>query len=68
MKAHSLRQGWEATWEWFHPGAAAWPSGRDGAFQTAALCLEVLAWLSYPEPAKWKDLDIRSVTQAPVKH
>lgn len=63
IKAHPLGQGRGG-----HMGSTPRPSDHDGrSLQTASQCFDVLAWLSYPEPAKLQNLDIQNVSQAPSK-
>lgn len=64
VKAHPLRQGRGS-----HMGAAPRPSDCDGrSLQTTSQGLDVLAWLSYPEPAKLQNLDLQNVIHKPSKH
>lgn len=51
-----------------HMGVFLLGMGHHRAFQTAALRVEVLAWLSFPEPANLQNLDVRGVTPASAEH
>ena len=60
---HSGRAG-EATWEQL-PGQV---TVTDRSSRLPSQGLDVLAWLSYLEPAKLQNLDLQNVTHNPAEH